>query len=67
MVSFFLLCILDVLCCGVCDLIWIRFFNFGVVVDKILLCVLFVVGLILVLGVMVVCIDLLLVLMVVLR
>ena len=42
------------------------FFNFGVVVDKILLCVLFVVGLILVLGVMVVWIDLLLVLMVVL-
>ena len=42
------------------------FFYFEVVVDKFLLCVLFVVGLILVLGVMVVCIDFLLVLMVVL-
>ena len=64
--SFFLLCILDVLCCGGCDLILICCFYFGVVVDKILLCVLFVVGLILVLGMMVVWIDLWLVLMVVL-
>ena len=65
MVSFFLLCLLEVLYCGGCDLICF-FLNFGVVVDKILLCFPFVVGLVLVLGMMVVWIDLLLVLMVVL-